>query len=50
VNMSCVTQHSVPCILTQNNVVIVWAFVGDLIDGTDKDRTFFNWIITGDKT
>jgi hypothetical protein len=23
VNMSCVTQHSVPCILTQNNVVIV---------------------------
>jgi hypothetical protein len=45
-----VTQHSVPLIPTQNQHGDRMSICGDLIDNADKDRTFFNWIITGDET
>jgi hypothetical protein len=47
-NMSHVTQHSIPRILTQDRDNRM-SICGDLIDGADKDGTFINWIIIGDK-
>jgi hypothetical protein len=49
-NMSCVTQHSVLRILTQDQRDDRMSICGDLIDSADKDGTFVNRIITGDKT
>jgi histone-lysine N-methyltransferase SETMAR len=49
-NMSHITQHSVPCILTQDQRDDCISICSDLIDGTDKDGTFLNRIITGDET
>jgi hypothetical protein len=40
-------QHSVPCVLTQDqrdDRMTIW---GHLINSTDKDGTFLNQIITG---
>jgi hypothetical protein len=49
-NMSRVTQHSVPCVLTQDQCDDHMRICGDLIDSADKDGTFLNRIITGDET
>jgi hypothetical protein len=49
-NMSRVTQHSVPCVLMQDQRDDCMSICGDLIDSVDKDGMFFNWIITGDET
>jgi hypothetical protein len=46
-NMSHVTQHTVPRILTQDHSM---STCGDLINSGDKDGTFLNRIITGDET
>jgi hypothetical protein len=44
-NMSRVTQHSVPRVLTQYPHDDRMSTCGDLIDSADKDGTFLNWII-----
>lgn len=49
-NMSCVTHHSVPCVLTQDHHDNRMSICGDLIDSADKDGMFLNQIITGDET
>jgi hypothetical protein len=49
-NMSCVTQHSVPNVLMQDQCDDRMSICGDLIDSTDKDGMFLNQIITGDET
>jgi hypothetical protein len=49
-NMSHVTQHSVPCVLTQDQCDDCMSICGHLIDSAPKDRTFLNHIITGDET
>jgi hypothetical protein len=49
-NMSRVTQHSVPRVLTQDQHDDRMSICGDLIDSVDKDGTFLNRIITGDET
>jgi hypothetical protein len=49
-NMSHVTQHSVPCVLTQDQCDIRMSICRVLIDSADKDGTFLNCIITGDET
>jgi hypothetical protein len=48
-NMSHVTQHSVPRILMQEQRDDHMSICGDLIDIADKDTTFLNQIITGDE-
>jgi hypothetical protein len=48
-NMSHVTQHSVPYVLTQDQRDSHMSICGDLIDSADKDGRFLNQIITGDK-
>jgi hypothetical protein len=45
-NMSHVTQHSVPPVLTQDQRDNRKSICGDLIESADKDWTFFNQIIT----
>lgn len=49
-NMSRVTQHRVPRILTQDQRDDRMTICGDLISSADQDRTFLNRIITGDET
>jgi hypothetical protein len=49
-NMSNVTQHSVPCVLAQDQCDDSMGICDDLINSADKDGTFLNRIITGDKT
>jgi hypothetical protein len=49
-NMSWVTQHSVPRVLTQDQYDNNMSTCSDLIDSVDKDGTFCNQIITGEKT
>jgi hypothetical protein len=49
-NMSCVTQHSVPHIPTQDQRDDCMSICSDMIDSADKDGTFLNRIITGDET
>jgi hypothetical protein len=46
-NMSHVTQHSVPCILMQDQRDGHMNTHVDLISSADKDRIVLNWIITG---
>jgi hypothetical protein len=48
-NMSHVTQHSVPRMPTQDQHDDCMSICGDLIDSADKDGTFLNWIITRDE-
>jgi hypothetical protein len=48
-DMSRVIQHSVPRIPTQDQCDDCMSICGDLIDSVDKDGTFLNCIITGDK-
>jgi hypothetical protein len=48
-NMSLVTQHIVPRVLTQDKRDDRMSICGDLIDSADKDETFLNRIITGDE-
>jgi hypothetical protein len=49
-NMSRVTQQSVPRILTQDQCDDRMSICGDLINSADKDATFLCRIITVDKT
>jgi hypothetical protein len=49
-NMSHVTQHSVPCVLMQDQRDDCMSICSDLINSADKNGTFLNWIITGDET
>ena len=49
-NMSRVTQHSVPRILTQDQRDDRMTICGDLISCANDDPTFLNLIITGDET
>jgi hypothetical protein len=49
-NMSRVTQHSVPHVLTQDQHDDRMSICSDLINSANKDGTFLNWIITGDET
>ena len=49
-NMSRVTQHSVPRILKQDQRDDRMTKCGDLISSADDDPTFLNRIITGDET
>ena len=49
-NMSRVTQHSVPRVLAQDQRDDRMAICGDLISSTDDDPTFLNRIITGGDT
>ncbi|KAJ4445723.1 hypothetical protein ANN_12408 [Periplaneta americana] len=49
-NMSRVTQHSVPRILSQDQRDDRMTICGDLISSADDDPTFLNRIITGDET
>ena len=49
-NMSRVTQHSVPRILTQDQCDDRMTIYGDLISSADDDQTCLNRIITGDET
>jgi hypothetical protein len=48
-NMSSVTQHSVPCILTQDQHDDRISTCSDFIESAHKAGTFLNEIITGDK-
>jgi hypothetical protein len=45
-----VTQHSVPCVLVQDQRDDRMSICSDLIDSGDKDGTFLNRIITRDET
>jgi hypothetical protein len=45
-NMYCVTQHSIPHVLTQDQRNDRLSICSDLIDSADKDGTFLNRIIT----
>ena len=49
-NMSRVTQHSVPRILTQDQRDDSMTICDDLISSADNDPMFLNRIITGDET
>jgi hypothetical protein len=49
-NMSRVTQHSVPSVLMRDQCDNHMSICGDLIDSADKDGTFLNQIIMGDET
>jgi hypothetical protein len=49
-NMPHVTQHSVPCILTQDQHEDLMGTWGDLNDCDNKDGTFLKRIIKGDET
>ena len=49
-NMSRVTQHSVPRVLTQDQRDDRMAICGDLISSADDDPTFVNRIKTGGDT
>jgi hypothetical protein len=49
-NMSRITQHSVPRVLAQDQRDDRMSICGNLIDSANKDGTFLNQIITGDKT
>jgi hypothetical protein len=49
-NMCRVTQHSNPCILTQDQHDDRMNIYGDLINSTDKDGIFLNRIIAGNET
>jgi hypothetical protein len=49
-DMSHVTQHDVPCILTQDQRDDCMSICGDLIDSDDKDGTFLNRFVRGDET
>ncbi|KAJ4437672.1 hypothetical protein ANN_17817 [Periplaneta americana] len=49
-NMSRVTQHSVPRILSQDQRDDRMTICGDLISSADDEPTFLNRIITGDET
>ncbi|KAJ4427328.1 hypothetical protein ANN_24948 [Periplaneta americana] len=49
-NMSRVTQHSVPRILSQDQRDDRTTICGDLISSADNDPTLLNRIITGDET
>jgi hypothetical protein len=49
-NMSRITQHSVPCVLTQNQRDDRMSISDDLIDSADKDGTSLSRIIKGDET
>jgi hypothetical protein len=48
-NMSHVTQHSVPIVLMQDQHDDLVGTCGDLINSADKDGMFLNWIITGEE-
>jgi hypothetical protein len=48
-NISRVTQHSVPRVLTQDQCDDRMSICCDLIDSADKYGTFLNRIITGDE-
>jgi hypothetical protein len=49
-NMSRVTQHSVQCVLTQDQRDDRMSICSDLISSDDKDGMFLNRITTGDET
>ena len=49
-NVSCVTQHSVPRILMQDQCDDRMTICGDVIRSVDDDPTFLNQILTGDET
>jgi hypothetical protein len=49
-NMSCVTQRSVPRILMEDQCDDRMSICGDLIDSAGKDGTFLNRILKGDET
>jgi hypothetical protein len=49
-NMSRVTQHSIPHILMQDQRHDYMSICSDLIDSADKDGTFLNRIIKEDET
>ena len=49
-NMSRVTKHSLPRILTQNQRDYRMTIYGNLVNSADEDPTFLNWIITGDES
>jgi hypothetical protein len=49
-NLSRVTQHSLPCVLTQDQHEDGMSICGDLIHIADKYGTFLNQIIIGDET
>jgi hypothetical protein len=49
-NMSHVTQHSLPRVLTHDQREDRMSICGDLIDSADKDGMFLDRIITGDET
>jgi hypothetical protein len=49
-NMSCVSQHSVPHVWRQDQHDDRMSICGDLINSPGKDGMFLNQIITGDKT
>jgi hypothetical protein len=48
-NMSCATQHTVPCFLMEDQRDDRMSACGDLIDIADKDGIFLNQIMTGDE-
>jgi hypothetical protein len=48
-NMSRVTQHSVPRALTQDQHDNHMSIYGDLIDSADKDGMFLNPVTAGDE-
>jgi hypothetical protein len=48
-NMSCITQHSVPRILTQDQLDDCMSICGDLIDSADQEGKFLNRIISGNE-
>jgi hypothetical protein len=49
-NMSCVTQHSVPRVLTQDQCDNCMNTCGDVIDSADKGGMFLNQIIAREET
>jgi hypothetical protein len=49
-NMSSVTEHSVPRVLTQDQYDNCISICDDLIDSADKDGLFPNRNLTGDET
>jgi hypothetical protein len=48
-NMSRVTRHSVPCVLTQDQHDDCMSICCYLVNSAGKNWMFFNWIIRGDE-
>jgi hypothetical protein len=49
-NISCVIQHSIPWVLTQDLHDDSMGTCGDLMNSAHKGETFLNWITLGDET